>query len=482
MREARSLLSLQSEFSAAASDGLAAVCPDVVSLSACGSSGRNPQNAERDYMRTMRAEFEMPNIIMSVPSLRYVKASGKVQRSDISVLAIHRFFSEVHGTDHFAQLFGTPFLWATYWKANRHEKWYQEHPMKHLLDTEPERHVPYVVHGDDAPCSRRVGRNIRLISMHGVCALGHETLSKKIPLLILPNDNALSTHLEHSGKRAIVWSLNAANRNENPDSWPFGELPPWLARKAGKPLTDTGISLTYAAGVGDWEWYRYDFDLPWHYGAEFVCQQCPARKHGLVHNYANCADDADWSSQTREMSELIEHLLDTKPNVDQWNPLMQIRGFHTHSLMEDQVHSDCLGVRLQLCGSVLYELALQEAWGALNPTGDWSTKLDKVLHTAFVDFCCWCKKHKKSCSQSRFKTLNLCMQKQSDNPTLKAKAATREGTNFRFTNFSVHSTPQIKFLVLLIILNVRVCLLRSVHVRVLVLLIRLNVRVCKRSN
>ena len=86
------------------------------------------------------------------------------------------------------------------------------------------------------------------------------------------------------------------------------------------------------------------------------------------------------------------------------------------------MHDDPLGIRQDVNGSTLFELASVGAFGPAPDTGSWIEKLDEQLEVAFRMFEDWCAAEGKACSQPAFRVLNLGMSNKSDWTCLKSKA------------------------------------------------------------
>ena len=103
--------------------------------------------------------------------------------------------------------------------------------------------------------------------------------------------------------------------------------------------------------------------------------------------------------------------------------LTKLRGFHHDNLMEDTVHDDLLGIRQDLVGSALFELAQEGvAFGTAPILGGWKIRMGVQLYRATNEFSVWCRDNGKQCSQSEFRVLHLGMDTLSDWPCLKGKA------------------------------------------------------------
>ena len=137
------------------------------------------------------------------------------------------------------------------------------------------------------------------------------------------------------------------------------------------------------------------------------------------YNYADALPDAAWACcEPRSTAEFLAEFDPTEP-IPQ---LLRVRGWSIFSLFEDAMHDDLIGQRQDLNGSVLFELAIENAFGLAPDSGGWIEKLDVQLEVAFRMFEQWQCIEGKQCSQPCFRVLNLQMSKKSDWPCLKAKA------------------------------------------------------------
>ena len=146
---------------------------------------------------------------------------------------------------------------------------------------------------------------------------------------------------------------------------------------------------------------------------------CKATKFGVDNNFANALPDADWTRTNRSLADYVDHMVGANQDFD---GLTGIPGWHTHNLFEDVVHADCLGVRQYACGPVLLILAERGIFGPLPTSGSWDARLDVALNKAWIQFNNYLKSQHQTCSQSRFRCLQLSMHKKSDFPCLKSKA------------------------------------------------------------
>ncbi len=372
-------------------------------------------------LRKLRIAYKIPNVILYISVQRFVKTTGKAATTEAAIACPHLLVGEISKTRRFNQIFGTPDHWGLFWYHIRNELWYLQHPQRAEITADPRSHNPYVIHGDDAPVSRRVGRNIRVLSWYSPFGEG-QTLEKKMPCGIIANDQALKQYTEYKVKEAIAWSANAGAIGVHPSAPPPGQtLTKALQAKAGQPITANGTKLAFIGITGDWEFQTNDFTVPWGYSTEEICTKCYAKKSGPHNNFANAHRDADWSKRIRPLSEYIASMTNSEGDLV-WNPMCAIRGFHTHGMWEDQVHADMLGVRQHLNGSIIRDLAVEGTWGSMPPRGNWNDKLDTCLIPAYAEFCKWQKLNNQQCTQPMFSSLKLSLHVATDPATLKAKA------------------------------------------------------------
>lgn len=397
--------------------------PDLLRLASCGDFGNIKGNCERDMMRRSKADLDVKlrETLLNVPVLH--KGTGKVRMSQAGVICPHDVLSVLEDEPKFPLIFGEQHVWVRFWHLVRDEDWFQEHPWRAMIESEPHLHAPVMLHSDDAPVSRRVGRNIKGLSMCGIFADTEATGTNSIiPLYVLPNDQAMAETIKERCDLAVVWSWEAMATNKHPSS-----APEWLPlgrhrkKQAGKPISNKGIKLTYAAFTGDWSFHAVDFKLPCHYNTEEVCMQCPATKTGTLTNLTDCRPCAWWAANPRTLQFYLDHLIANRIEVPH---LCKIPGWHTHSLMEDQLHGDALGVRQHGNASTLVRFCHQGKFGPY-PThrgsGTWQAKLDRCLHTASLEFQAFLRAERLTSSQPDFTHLSLSMHAPDDYPILKSK-------------------------------------------------------------
>ena len=130
------------------------------------------QNIERSLLTRGFADLgiQLKPIYIRVP--RFVKRTGKTIVSVAAVLAPQDIFHSMHAHHQFGKCFGHPLQWEKFWHLMREETWFTQHCLAEQIRSCPAAHCPVLLHQDDAPVSRRVGRNFRAINMISPFAAG----------------------------------------------------------------------------------------------------------------------------------------------------------------------------------------------------------------------------------------------------------------------------------------------------------------------
>jgi hypothetical protein len=243
-------------------------------MSVCGNSGKSQQNAQRDVVAaTKRMQgLEVKPQTIRIP--KYCKATGKLRNSTIKAICPHDVLSVFdEREDKSLASFGLPANWVLFWQCARHEPWMVAHPLRKCILGNPHLCIPYVIHVDDAPVSRRVGRNIRAMSLVCPMATDRDTFSGRIALAVMQNDEPLQAMIENRAEGVIQRSLTAAAFNECPKVGPFNlPLHPARAATAGQPVTRSGRRLVFAGIASDWAYTAQDFNIPWNYEVLNICK------------------------------------------------------------------------------------------------------------------------------------------------------------------------------------------------------------------
>ena len=389
-------------------------------LTACGGANKWTSNIERDMLTKAKHLFGITLDPMLLPIYRFQKPTGRPVKSLAAVLLPH----EVHSCleefpSKYAAVFGVEDDWERFWALVRNQRWLREHPMRHVVSSMPRQCVPFVLHNDDAPVSRRVGRSIRATNLIGPLGQGGSSMESIIPLAVTVNDEVFAKAMEETVDSAITWSCIAASENRNPSSHPVpgAKLDRVREAKAGTACSKYGRRLIMVGFVGDWMMLALEFKLPHHYNCEELCMMDRARKSGTSLNFGDHRLLAGWTHTERSLSEYFDSL----PSDAHRHVFTKLPGWHTFSFMEDQLHADCLGPRQHLSGSLLRDLSLEGTFGAVPSSGSWQSRLDVCLLEASVQFQAFIRRNKLQCSQPTFTVLKLSMHRQDDFPCLKCK-------------------------------------------------------------
>ena len=384
------------------------------------AGGKHDQNVERSLLTRAFADLgiKLKPILLKVP--RYVKRKGKVIDSLAAVIGPQDVMRSLAGHEKFRSIFGHRGQWAKFWHLMREEVWFTQHPLVDQIRSAPEDHCPMLLHQDDAPVSRRVGRNFRAVNMFSPCADHQETqLMSIFPLAVTPNDDTMDAAVKERQDETIAWGFKQSAQNKYElEAPPFVIMCRHRRELQGQEIMSTGERLTYAGFTGDLMMFALDFELPHHYNREQISMVTKAAKSG-PNNFADPRKEAAWASTARDVTEWLTHLEDNDLELPK---LAEIPGFHTHNMYEDQLHMDALGLRQHSCGSVLRDLCYESEFGAsMHGPGTWQDKLNACLHGATREFTEWQSVNGVHCTQSAFKTLGLSLHRQDDFPILKAK-------------------------------------------------------------
>ncbi len=224
---------------------------DLEIIASVGSQGENPQNDERDLLNRLEDLVDVPVKPYSIQVPKLVKKTGKVRVTTACIIPAHRVLAEVHklGPVVFTEMFGERKDWARYWHAHRDEIWLKEHVHYEEIRRNPTAWCPYLIFGDDAQTSKRVGRTCRLLMWFSPVTK-IRSFHSHVPLLIVDNDEATIDGMVHRLHRAAVWSFKFAGRNLNPFlNEDNAQLPEDLARLSGQPLVDgEPVFLVHSGG------------------------------------------------------------------------------------------------------------------------------------------------------------------------------------------------------------------------------------------
>lgn len=372
--------------------------------------------------RAMGIGLKTTNV--EVPHL--VKRSGKVRNSQASVLSPHRVCSALEHHPKFPVLFGTSPQWQRLWHLLRHEDFLVEHPYRQWISENGAHACPVLLHGDDAPVSRRVGRNIHALTMFSPFHDPNlDSIFSHMPLFLCANDDPVVKVVRNRLEQTVGWSLKASATNIEPT---VENTPTWIKlskedrARAGQPISSSGIRFIYLGLTGDQMFHAMDYNLPYHYNTDpEMCQQCGATKDGEYAFY-DCRLTCKWKDRPRTFGDYLRHLEWANTNIP---PIVAAKiGWHTSSNFEDFLHADPLGIRLHANASCLVELCRE---GVFRPypvgrgAGNWDDRLNRCLSAAYQDFQRYLCTNSIVCNHPLFTCLSLTMHDLHDFPVLKAK-------------------------------------------------------------
>lgn len=399
-------------------DGLHA---DMMSpVASAGTGGKWKSNISRDLVRRALSSLELQVPVYEVDVVQPLRKTLDCRVRKAKVILPHEMWAAI--AEHpalFDTVFGSPSDWSEFWRRSQGEAWFAEHPLRDQIIADPQRHCPYVIHGDDAPLCKRGKRSVRVLQWSSPVSSA-PTLQQK--LIVATNETKSPLAYQHQAAidQVAAWSFNVALTNEYP-ALDHRDDPICGRRryKIGNPLHRFGVLPVFAGTVGDWKWHWEVYNLQHYYNAEECCQNCHAVKDAnselCMHNFA---EDAPWTVTDRSLD---DYLLEQR-QLDTLHPFCSIRGWHTKNIFEDVVHTDCLGVRWFANGGALWELCSQGHWGPV-PQGPWRESMNFCLRMAWHDFANWMAANNKRVNITPFTCNLLSMRVQTDWPALKSKAA-----------------------------------------------------------
>ena len=210
---------------AAESDGLVEL-PGLSWLADLGSRGGHVGNAERDFHRRARRELKI-NIDLYEVLAPIRTADNKIVNNKFGVLLPHEIFAELanhHGHEFTARMKGESGLLSKYWDCHKQETWFLEHPLRHDILREPDKHIPIRLWGDDSGINKRQTRSIRVLTWSSATVKA-TSLSSKIAVYYIQTQK-MTRDTEPTLLKAVAWSLNALLTGYHP-----------LTDHLGKPLT-----------------------------------------------------------------------------------------------------------------------------------------------------------------------------------------------------------------------------------------------------
>ena len=224
-----------------------------------GGAGKSPNNIERDLHRRAKLLVDLPIDPELIEVPRYHRRSGLMKMINAALICPHDLFGALFERPKaFVNLFGTRESWVEYWNCMREELWLKEHPdYEHILQ-HPERFCPFVLFGDDAQTSKRVGQNVKLMCWMSPLSIHRSSEKRLIPIYVMPTQEKNRKAIENLLDMMATWSFNAAAVNCHPHraADPGCKLSKHRLAVAGKPICngEEPTYLTYSGACGDWKW------------------------------------------------------------------------------------------------------------------------------------------------------------------------------------------------------------------------------------
>ena len=413
--QARPLAALQRDALAAVKDGLKH--DEVEMLAGLACHGKYKGNVERDFLSRAK---RMLHISVETYPVSINMVDGSTQT--VHLILPHELFGALWWErEHVAEqrLIGMDCVnefWQIAFDSN--EPFYANHPMAAEIKASPNSHIPIRLWGDDAPVGRH-GRAIRTISWASAATRGEAMKSKH---LVWITDPLLVPHEQEDPLfKVLAWSLDILATGKYPGVDHTGKS--WhetgdrrRERLAGDDLSPHRHKGVYVQSTGDWKYLNEIYHFPWNQSTEEVCRQCRAVKSQGDLNYANPRLNAPWMdpSNRRTDQEFFEA-------VQRVSPLCSIVGWSCDTVLDDIMHDDLLGVRLNLVGSAMKDMSDNNFWVA--PIGGpWRERMNHQLRFCYRSFKAFCREKQLEHSFPRFKTNMLSLDSLTAWPELKSKA------------------------------------------------------------
>ena len=344
---------------------------------------------------------------------------GTAREVKASVILPHEMWRQLSSAGALHAVMGHPSTWHSFWQAVQNEEWFTNHPMRHFCLEYGHKACPVVIHGDGAPIGKQHSkRALRVVQWSSPCSSG-STLQRKIIIATNPEHAALKDLNERDIDTVIAWSFEIALANVMPRKDHRGEpLTGQRAREAGKVLNKDGCIMIYIGTCGDWKFMKDQYNLDNHYGCNACCHMCFANKT-CEPCMQNALPDAPWTMVMRSSQDFVT----LKVAQQKLHPWCQMPGWHLHSLFEDVVHDDLLGVRQILCGGALMRMVDRHWFCPMSGAGDWKKKANRALAVAWARFGQWLKNNQLSCTTTPFSVTTLSLKTRKSKPALKCKAS-----------------------------------------------------------
>ena len=172
--------------------------------------------------------------------------------------------------------------------------------------------------------------------------------------------------------RVLTWSFMWLLRGVWPDEAPPG----CTLRGPSGALLANGLRCAFAGMKGDAKFLKETMLWNCYWRARDICHLCRASRADAVHNYLHVLPDA------------AEEYLARTPIARQ-PVFLAMPGLRIEIIYSDLLHTVCLGIGQDFCGSCMVELARGGAFGREFPASDLSP-MDAALQEGLLMFERWC--------------------------------------------------------------------------------------------
>lgn len=326
---------------------------DMVKLASLGAYGSQPQNIQRDLLRSFFNDTIVPKpyIIMDVP----FKIDNHRHTGACELMLPHDWFAAVSSSHLVNDVFGVQDL-SKFWQGQ-----HLDDPKLHgntLGQQGFEEFVPFLLHGDGAQFQRR--DSITVVSMKSILSAA-DTLGSHLMLAAVPKRCRYSNKLPsddtwHPIWETVCWSLKAMFEGKHPcvDERGFefarnsqrGQL-------AGKLLNPRGLKGVIFTITGDLEYFANDLGLS-HSSSRAPCWLCKANTADTPYNDFRPA--AKWRATV------------ISPEAHRCNPptkhlLMNVPGIVAETFAIDCLHTLELGVTAHTLSNIMFDFVFKELEG-----------------------------------------------------------------------------------------------------------------------
>ena len=389
--QARSLSSVQDEALGAVEDGLDR--QHLSQLAALGSHGRHPQNIERDLHRQQQKLHLVPVYLVEIP---YRDCLGKVRTTEAAMILPHEWFGAMMtaNMDYMLKLLGGRPSEAQQWWDLAEEgrpQWWSSHPMRRKILDNKSLYIPIRLWGDDAPLGKKCKRSVHAVAWTG--CFGSGDANSRHFLIFAAEAKKLTTEAEDKLWTVITWSMHHAAMGRYPSCDPNGAewTCPRRRELAGKLFSPQGHSAVVCQVGGDWKYLNQLCRTPWTQHTEQTCRFYQCHKSAGLMNYADPRDNAPWVNTMRDPTEYLS--LVTRGFTIVPPPVTAFMGFCTDMMVDDAMHDDLLGIRLNLCASTLVWLAGEKFWVPHARDKARLPQLDEQLAEAYQSMTKFCRRN-----------------------------------------------------------------------------------------